>query len=156
MCLSIQSSAQKDFVLALLRQVDIPETMKTISEVHQATFGMYQGWEEIALFIGNLPGVDVAEEHIEEIRVWRRELSARQYSTIGKRSVFEGPDFLIQRQGRPLERISLVELQGLITSAWEVWVDGQSANADALQKILDCRNQDCPFVRSLVEHKEAA
>jgi hypothetical protein len=150
------SGMLKSFSLALLRQVDSPDSMKMVSEVLQPVLEMYQGWEEIALFTRKLPDALVEEKDREEIRVWRRVPSVQQCAMLGGCNLPDGPDFLIQRQGKPLEIISLLELRALISSAWAVWIDGHRANVTVLHGLLDCKQRDCPFVGSLAGYKKAA
>lgn len=143
----------KDFAHSLLRQVDIPDTMKMVSEVLEP---LYQGWEEIAMLVRKVPDVEIREENTEEIRIWRRLPSIHQCQRQGTCNLPEGPDFVIQRRGRPMELISLAELQKVVASVWAVWVNGRMANLDVLLGLLDCKQQGCPFINALAKYKEAA
>lgn len=148
--------AVEQHVQALLQQVDQPDTMKMLSEVLTP---MYQGWKEAALMARKVPSDSTKEGSMEEIRIFHRMPPSHHCRLYGKCNLPEGqgPDFLIQRQGKPIELISLVQLQAIIASVWAVWVDGRLANLKALQDLLICRQPDCPYAGTLAaEEKEAA
>lgn len=146
----------KDFTLALLQQTDIPDTFRMLSEIFQLALDRYQEWEEIALLVRKVAGIPVGEKNVEEIKMWRRLPSVYLCRLQSQCGMSEGPDFLIQRQGRPLEIISLFELRALIASSRAIWVDKRPATPTVLEGLLSCKQLGCPFTRILATDKEAA